>query len=125
MTPDPHTLSSIEGKGYPWLVDVELIDDWLKQIDDNSYDQIIAALRILAEVGPGLGRPLVDTVVASRHKNMKERGPDQRGAARFESCSRSTRADERSCCWPETNKGAGRSGTGSTSRSPISDTTTT
>ncbi len=56
-----------------------MIDDWLSGVDENSYDQIVAALEILAELGPGLGRPLVDTVTGSRHKNMKELRPGTSG----------------------------------------------
>lgn len=36
-------------------------------------------LELLAERGPGLGRPLVDSVVGSRHKNMKELRPGSAG----------------------------------------------
>ena len=43
-----------------WEVDVELIENWLMAVDDGTYDQIGAAIEILAELGPGLGRPLVD-----------------------------------------------------------------
>lgn len=39
----------------------------------------MAALEILREFGPQLGRPLVDTVTASRHKNMKELRPGSSG----------------------------------------------
>jgi len=69
-----HTLSHLQGKGYDrevWEVDVELIDDWLKGVDDDTYDQVVAALKILTDLGPGLGRPLVDSIIGSRHKNMK------------------------------------------------------
>jgi len=77
-----HTLCHLLGKGYDrgvWEVDVELIDDWLKAVDEGTYDQVVAALRILAEHGPGLGRPLVDSIVGSRHKNMKELRPGSSG----------------------------------------------
>lgn len=74
-----HTLSLVDGKGYDWDVDVELIDGWLKSIDDDTYDQVVAALRILASVGPALGRPLVDSIVGSRYKNMKELRPGSSG----------------------------------------------
>jgi len=40
---------------------------------------VVAALELLAERGPQLGRPLVDTVKASRYKNMKELRPGSRG----------------------------------------------
>lgn len=77
-----HTLSLVEGKAYTqgvWEVDVELIEEWLKAVDDDTYDQIGAAIEILAELGPGLGRPLVDSIVGSRHKNMKELRPGSSG----------------------------------------------
>ncbi len=62
-----------------WGVDTTLVDDWLDALDDDSTDQVLAALTILRDVGPALGRPLVDTVTASRHKNMKELRPGSRG----------------------------------------------
>lgn len=79
MNDERHTLSHLEGKGYPWVVELELIEDWLEAAGDDTYDQVIAAIRILATVGPRLGRPLVDTIVGSRHKNMKELRPGSSG----------------------------------------------
>lgn len=79
MNDERHTLSHVEGKRYAWVVDLELIYDWLKAINEDSYDQILAALQILAEVGPGLGRPLVDTIVGPRHNNLKELRPGSSG----------------------------------------------
>lgn len=79
MNDKRHTLFHVEGKGYPWVVDVELIEEWLNASDDNTYDQVMAALRVLASVGPALGRPLVDTIIGSRHNNMKELRPGSSG----------------------------------------------
>ena len=62
-----------------WVVDVELITDWLAGLDDRSHELVIAALELLAERGPLLGRPLVDTVISSRHNNMKELRPGSAG----------------------------------------------
>ncbi|MCI0144009.1 type II toxin-antitoxin system RelE/ParE family toxin [Arthrobacter bambusae] len=62
-----------------WNVDVELVEPWLLGLDQDSYEQVIAAVELLAERGPQLGRPLVDTVVRSRHKNMKELRPGSSG----------------------------------------------
>ena len=62
-----------------WQVDVELVEEWLMSIDQDSYEQVIAALELLQEMGPSLGRPLVDTVSRSRHRNMKELRPGSRG----------------------------------------------
>jgi len=77
-----HTPSHLQGKGYDretWDIDVELIGDWLKAVDDGTYDQVVATLKILTELGPGLGRPLVDSIFGSRHKNMKELRPGSSG----------------------------------------------
>jgi hypothetical protein len=62
-----------------WVVDLELITDWLAGLDDRSHELVIAALELLAERGPLLGRPLVDTVTSSRHNNMKELRPGSAG----------------------------------------------
>ncbi|MGN5732208.1 type II toxin-antitoxin system RelE/ParE family toxin [Arthrobacter psychrochitiniphilus] len=62
-----------------WIVDVGLVEAWLSVLDDDSYAQVLAAMELLAERGPQLGRPLVDTVVRSRHKNMKELRPGSSG----------------------------------------------
>jgi hypothetical protein len=35
-------------------------------------DELLAAARLLAEYGPRLGRPFVDTLKGSKHANMKE-----------------------------------------------------
>ncbi len=62
-----------------WTVDVGLVETWMSVLDEDSYEQVIAALELLAERGPQLGRPLVDSVVRSRHKNMKELRPGSSG----------------------------------------------
>ncbi|WP_036961989.1 type II toxin-antitoxin system RelE/ParE family toxin [Pseudoclavibacter soli] len=62
-----------------WSVDVEFVAEWLASLDEVSYEQVVAALEILAERGPQLGRPLVDTVSGSRHRNMKELRPGSGG----------------------------------------------
>ncbi len=48
------------------------IAEWILYLDDNAREAILRTLLILQEIGPGLGRPYVDTVNNSRHKNMKE-----------------------------------------------------
>ncbi len=56
--------------------DIELTEDvetWLLyELDDHGRRQIVPAIDKLEEVGPTLGRPLVDRINASRHHNMKE-----------------------------------------------------
>jgi hypothetical protein len=39
----------------------------------------LAAIRVLRDAGPTLGRPLVDTIKGSRHANMKELRPGSTG----------------------------------------------
>ena len=58
---------------------MNLVEGWLKALDQDSYEQVVAALELLSERGPQLGRPLVDTVHGSRHKNMKELRPGSAG----------------------------------------------
>ena len=42
-------------------------------------EALLAAIRVLRDHGPALGRPLVDSVKGSRHKNMKELRPGSTG----------------------------------------------
>jgi hypothetical protein len=55
------------------------VAEWRTTLDDDTYQQVIAALRELRDEGPALGRPLADTVKGSRHKNMKELRPGSSG----------------------------------------------
>lgn len=52
---------------------------------DADYVRVAAAIDLLEQEGPRLGRPLVDRVVGSRHHNMKELRPSsaQSGAIRI------------------------------------------
>jgi hypothetical protein len=47
-------------------------DDWAEALEEAEQDRLDALIEVLAEKGPGLGRPLVDTVKGSKHANMKE-----------------------------------------------------
>jgi hypothetical protein len=49
--------------------------DWFASLDEYVQDAINGAVQVLEEYGPGLGRPLVDTLTSSRHRNMKELRP--------------------------------------------------
>lgn len=62
-----------------WKIELERVLPWLRQLDTDSYEQVIAALEVLSELGPSLGRPVVDTIHGSRHKNMKELRPGSKG----------------------------------------------
>lgn len=64
-----------------WSIDLEPIKDWLGTLDQDSREQVVAAIQILQDRGPHLGRPLVDTVEDSKHSNMKELRPGSSGSS--------------------------------------------
>jgi hypothetical protein len=57
-----------------WTIDrTDEIAEWItKQLDDDAKEAIYKNLLILKKIGPSLGRPYVDSVKQSKHKNMKE-----------------------------------------------------
>ena len=44
----------------------------LLTLDEALQDELLAHAKLLAQFGPGLGRPTVDTLKGSAHPNMKE-----------------------------------------------------
>src|SRR6185369_15587555 len=52
----------------------------LCRTDPLSADLVAEAIDLLCERGPGLGRPLVDRITASRFHNMKELRPGSAGS---------------------------------------------
>lgn len=54
-------------------------EEWAEELDEADAEALLAAIRVLREQGPTLGRPPVDTVKASRHTNMKELRPGSTG----------------------------------------------
>ena len=46
--------------------------EWWKKLSVREQVAIHIRVALLAERGPGLGRPTVDTIATSRHANMKE-----------------------------------------------------
>ncbi|MCK9893256.1 type II toxin-antitoxin system RelE/ParE family toxin [Frankia sp. AgB32] len=62
--------------GQPW--DGYLVDevrDWIDGLDAAAHARVVQAIDLLAEAGPGLGRPLVDTISGSSVPNLKELRP--------------------------------------------------
>ena len=56
-----------------WIIDrTEEIAEWIKKLDEDAKEAILKSLLILQEIGSSLGRPYVDTINESKHKNMKE-----------------------------------------------------
>lgn len=54
-------------------------EEWAEGLDQADAEALLAAIRVLRDQGPTLGRPLVDTVKGSRHNNMKELRPGSTG----------------------------------------------
>src|SRR5947209_308807 len=55
--------------------DVEFTDEfrsWWNTLSETEQEQITVRVERLQQGGPGLGRPLVETITTSRHANMKE-----------------------------------------------------
>lgn len=52
-------------------------------LDDGVADKLFEVITVLAEKGPGLGRPYVDTLEGSKHSNMKEIRFSHEGVWRF------------------------------------------
>ena len=68
-------------RGIMWEISYEYIEDWLDMQDKETVALIFAALEVLREKGPSLGRPLVDSISGSRLQNMKELRPASSGSS--------------------------------------------
>jgi hypothetical protein len=58
--------------------EVEYTDEfeaWWNTLEEDEQEAIDAAVELLQERGPALGRPVADNVHQSRHPNMKELRP--------------------------------------------------
>lgn len=56
-----------------WTIErTDEIAEWTAQLDDDAKEAIYKNLLVLKNLGPSLGRPYVDSVKQSKHKNMKE-----------------------------------------------------
>jgi hypothetical protein len=59
-----------------WEVEyTDQFGNWFENLDEDQQESIVIAVEVLQGHGPGLGRPLVDTIKGSRHANMKELRP--------------------------------------------------
>ncbi len=68
-------------------------DRWLRATSEARRENVTGAMERLANMGPTLGRPRVDSIKGSRVHNLKE----LRCTTAPGSCSHSTRTDGRSC----------------------------
>jgi len=49
--------------------------EWINALDPPIHERVVQAIDLLAEAGPALGRPLVDTITGSTIANLKELRP--------------------------------------------------
>lgn len=81
-----------------WIViTTDLFNEWLEQQDESTQEKVLAALVVLQQQGPSLGRPLVDTVYNSKFTNMKELRVQHRGKP-LRAFLHSIHYDKRLCC---------------------------
>ncbi|MEV6923199.1 type II toxin-antitoxin system RelE/ParE family toxin [Dactylosporangium sp. NPDC051485] len=63
-----------------WVVEFHPdCEKWADGLDQADAEALLAAVRVLRDHGPALGRPLVDVIESSRHANMKELRPGSTG----------------------------------------------
>jgi len=59
-----------------WEVEyTDTFGSWWHDLSDDEQERVAAAVGLLEQGGPALGRPLVDSIKGSRHPNMKELRP--------------------------------------------------
>ena len=54
------------------VITTDFFDEWFDAQSDDTQEKVLAGLVALQTGGPTIGRPLVDTVNASKYNNMKE-----------------------------------------------------
>lgn len=57
------------------------VAEWFEGLDPSTAQSVAAALDLLEERGPALGRPLVDTLQGASLPNLKELRPGSAGAS--------------------------------------------
>ncbi|MFD7506851.1 type II toxin-antitoxin system RelE/ParE family toxin [Streptomyces sp. NPDC059850] len=66
-----------------WSINIhDEVAEWFLALcvnDPHSADAVEQAVELLAEVGPGLGRPMADVIHGSRLHNLKELRPGSAG----------------------------------------------
>jgi hypothetical protein len=68
--------SSAYNTNVAWKIELlSEVADWLDELPQKDYENVVAALEALRIDGPNLGRPFVGKIEGSSHKNMKELRP--------------------------------------------------
>lgn len=91
------------------VVFTDQFGDWWTGLSMEQQEAVYARVQVLMQLGPDLGRPVVDSIEGSKHGNMKELRASQGGALR--ACSCSIRSDAPCCCSAATRAVGGMSGT--------------
>src|SRR5688572_30167667 len=84
---------------------------WAETLDQDDLEALFAAIAVLRDLGPALGRPLVDTVEGSRHTNMKELRPGSTGRTEIRVLFAFDKKRAAICYWEATRAGTGIGGT--------------
>ncbi len=80
------------------VITTDLFNEWLAQQDQSTQEKVLAALVVLQQQGPSLGRPLVDTVYDSKFTNMKDLRVQHRGKSLRAFFARLILYDKLLCC---------------------------
>ena len=62
--------------------EVEYTDEferWWNELSEDEQESVAASVELLRQLGPQLPRPHADTIVGSKHSNMKELRTQHRG----------------------------------------------
>jgi len=70
---DSYTLAVVVGEWDVYVVNEVL--EWIDGLAPAVHARVVHAIDLLADVGPALGRPLVDSVTGSTIANLKELRP--------------------------------------------------
>ena len=70
---DQYTRRVASGEWQVYVVNE--VREWIDSLDESTHTRVVQAIDTLADVGPGLGRPLVDTIHGSSIANLKELRP--------------------------------------------------
>jgi hypothetical protein len=66
----------VEKSREPWKILVlPEVDEWIETLDEKRQRRVLDVIQYLAEEGPHLGRPYVDTLNGSKIANLKELRP--------------------------------------------------
>jgi hypothetical protein len=65
------------------VVFTDEFEAWWLALSEDQQEQIVAAVELLEERGPTLGRPLVETLSGSKLNNLKELRVSKDGALRI------------------------------------------